>query len=41
MNTDSLPDLGFDWAEIWTLIQTTGVDLGINLVTAIVIFLDR
>ena len=38
MNTDSLPDLGFDWAEIWTLIQTTGVDLGINLVTAIVIF---
>jgi small conductance mechanosensitive channel len=38
MNTDSLPDLGFDWAEIWTMIQTTGVDLGINLVTAIVIF---
>lgn len=38
MNTDSLPDLGFDWAEIWTMVQTTGVDLGINLVTAIVIF---
>ena len=38
MNTDSLPDLGFDWAEVWTMIQTTGVDLGINLVTAIVIF---
>ena len=38
MNTDSLPDLGFDWAEIWTMIQTTGVDLGINLVSAIVIF---
>jgi small conductance mechanosensitive channel len=38
MNTDSLPDLGFDWAEVWTTIQTTGVDLGINLVTAIVIF---
>ena len=38
MNTDSLPDLGFDWAEVWTMIQTTGVDLGINLVSAIVIF---
>ena len=38
MNTDSLPDLGFDWAEVWTMIQTTGVDLGMNLVTAIVIF---
>ncbi len=38
MNTDSLPDLGFDWAEVLTMVQTTGVDLGINLVTAIVIF---
>jgi small conductance mechanosensitive channel len=38
MNTDSLPDLGFDWAEVLTMIQTTGVDLAINLVTAIVIF---
>ena len=38
MNTDSLPDLGFDWAEVWTMIQTTGVDLGINVVSAIVIF---
>jgi len=38
MNTESLPDLGIDWAETWTLIQTTGVDLGINLVTALVIF---
>ena len=38
MNTDSLPDLGFDWAEVLTMIQTTGVDFGINLVTAIVIF---
>jgi small conductance mechanosensitive channel len=38
MNTDSLPDLGIDWAEVWTMIQTTGVDLGINLVTAVVIF---
>jgi small conductance mechanosensitive channel len=38
MNTDSLPDLGFDWAEVWTMIQTSGVDLGIRLVTAILIF---
>jgi small conductance mechanosensitive channel len=38
MNTENLPDLGFDWAEVWTTIQTTGVDLGINLVSAIVIF---
>ncbi len=38
MNTENLPDLGFDWAEVWTMIQTTGVDLGINLVSAIVIF---
>jgi small conductance mechanosensitive channel len=38
MNTDSLPDLGFDWAEAWTMIQTTGVDFGIRAVTAILIF---
>ena len=38
MNTDNLPDLGFDWAEVWKMIQTTGVDFGINLITAIVIF---
>ena len=38
MNTDSLPDLGFDWAEAWTMIQTSGIDLGIRVFTAIVIF---
>ncbi len=38
MNTESLPDLGFNWEEVWTMVQTTGVDFGINLVTAIVIF---
>ena len=38
MNTDNLPDLGFDWAEVWTAIQTTGVEFALNLVTAIVIF---
>jgi len=38
MNTENLPDLGFDWAEVWTMVQTTGVDFGINVVTAILIF---
>jgi len=38
MNTKSLPDLGFDWEEVWTMIQTTGVDFGINVVTAVVVF---
>mgnify|MGYP000691731688 CR=1 FL=1 len=38
MNTESLPDLGFDWQEVWTTLQTTGVEFGINLVTAIVVF---
>ena len=38
MNTDNLPDLGIDWTEVWTMIQTTGIELGLNLITAIVIF---
>lgn len=38
MNADSLPDLGFDWAGVWTMIQTSGVDLGIRIITAIAIF---
>ena len=38
MNTENLHDLGVDWAEVWTMIQTTGVELGINLITAIAIF---
>jgi small conductance mechanosensitive channel len=38
MNTESLPDLGFDWEEVWTMLQTTGVDFGINVVTAVVVF---
>lgn len=38
MNTDNLPDLGFDWNEILTTVQTTGVDFGINLITALIIF---
>jgi len=38
MNTENLPDLGFDWAEVWTMVQTTGVDFGINVITAILVF---
>ena len=38
MNTEILPDLGFDWAAIIDILQTTGIDLAINLVTAIAIF---
>lgn len=38
MSTDNLPNLGFDWAEVWPMIKTTGVDLGINVIAAIVIF---
>ncbi len=38
MNTDSLPDLGVDWAHMWTLIQTNGIEFAGNLITAIVIF---
>ena len=38
MDTENLPDLGFDWAEVLTAIKTTGVDFAINLAIAIVIF---
>ena len=38
MNTDNLPNLGFDWTEAWIMVKTTGVDFAINLVIAIVIF---
>jgi small conductance mechanosensitive channel len=38
MSTNNLPNLGFDWAEVWTMVKTTGVDLGINVIAAIVIF---
>ncbi len=32
------PDLGFNWNELAELLQTTGIEFGINLVTALVIF---
>jgi len=38
MNAENLPDIGFNWTELIELLKTTGVDLGINIVTAIVIF---
>ena len=38
MNTENLPDLGFDWNAVVEMIKTTGVEFAINLVTAIVIF---
>jgi small conductance mechanosensitive channel len=38
MNAENLPDLGFDWAALLETLQTTGVDLAINIVTALVIF---
>jgi small conductance mechanosensitive channel len=38
MNTDNLPNLGFDSTEAWIMVKTTGVDFAINLVIAIVIF---
>ena len=39
MNAENLPELGFDWAELLELLKTTGVDLAINIVTAIAIFI--
>ena len=38
MDTGTLPDLGFDWNEVFDLIQTKGVDLAINVVIALLIF---
>ena len=38
MSTDNLPNLGFDWAEAWLLVKTTGVDFAVNVFIAIVIF---
>ena len=38
MDTSTLPDLGFDWNQLLEVMQTRGVDLGINVVIAIAIF---
>ena len=38
MDESTLSDLGFDWNQVLELIQTRGVDFGINLAIAIAIF---
>ena len=38
MDTNDLPDLGFDWNYVINLVQTQGVDFGLNLLKAIIIF---
>ena len=39
MNAENLPDLGFDWAALIDILKTTGIDLAINVVTALAIFI--
>ena len=38
MDETTLPDLGFDWSQLLDLMQTKGVDFGINLLIALAIF---
>ena len=38
MNTENLPDLGFDWNQALLMIKTSGIEFAIDLVTAILIF---
>ena len=38
MDTRTLPDLGFAWNQVIDVIQTKGVDLGLNVAIAIAIF---
>ncbi len=38
MNEIALPDLGIDWDRVLDMLATTGVDFGINIITALVIF---
>jgi len=38
MEIPTLPDVGFSWEEVVTMVKTTGLEFAINLVTAIVIF---
>ncbi len=38
VNLPELPDLGFTWDEVITLLKTTGLEFAMNLVTALVIF---
>ena len=34
----SIPDFGVDWASLYEMVTITGVDFGINLITAILVF---
>ena len=34
MNTENLPDLGFDWNQALLMIKTSGIEFAIDLVTA-------
>ena len=38
MNEIKIPGLDIDWAKMFTDLQTTGLDLGLNLLAAVVIF---
>jgi small conductance mechanosensitive channel len=38
MDETLIPDLGFDWNQLLDLLQTKGIDFGINLVIALAIF---
>ncbi len=38
MNETSIPDFGVDWSALYDKLMITGVDFGINLITAILIF---
>jgi small conductance mechanosensitive channel len=38
MDTGTLPDLGFDWNQLLGVIQTKGVEFGLNVAIAIAIF---
>jgi len=38
MDTGTLPDLGFDWNQLLGVIQTKGIEFGLNVAIAIAIF---
>ena len=38
MDETLIPDLGFDWGQLLELLQTKGIDFGINLLIALAIF---
>jgi small conductance mechanosensitive channel len=38
MDEANLPDLGFDWGQLLEMLQTKGIDFGINVVIALAIF---